>query len=562
MPLTSQELSQIQLARIERTEIKSLKAHQDEIDVAEEESLAGVKKRLAKLEKKQLELQRHVASDTSLESQIERMQETIVVTQTRIRVRASARTVVQLQENSRDHAPKVVKPKTLLEGVQDSIDYARSGKAKRAAFEDYERKKRKEKEAGQAASLNIKDEQLQDFRNAFSRFDADGSGSIDARELGSVMRMLGDNPTVVEVAALAHQMDASGEIEFGEFVEMMAVKKGYCAPGTTLSAADLAAVEEMDDEQAAAATQAKVEARARQAALAAATARDSQAAEAAAMESAEAAEIAAWAGGTIKALKPAPIYPDLIVEPKSLIVGNCRRNQEYLVLDAGHVDGWLRVHISNDVNTGWVSVHNNSGVAIIELVGEKKALLMAEEDAAAAAAAAAEAARLTPGPLKIFIHRPYADCADVRIDGLWPHNTVRELTLRVHHAMGLHPLSQQLSYDDAALHMADDTTTMSDLSIPQFGRVDSAHKGEEMLGAQDEGMLGVSAGWVGEAIDVRETMESAAANVGHRLAMLQLANDPMLKGMVMPPNPRMGRGGHGYGGGGGGRRGGGGRGAR
>ena len=544
----------------ERTEIKSLKTRQKEIDAAEDESLAGVKKRLAKLEKKQLELQRHVASDTSLESQIERLRETIVVTETRIRVRSSARTVVQLGVNSRDGRAKEVKPKTLLEGVQDSIDYARSGKAKRAAFEDYERKKRKEKEAASVASLNVKDEQLQQFRNAFSRFDADGSGSIDARELGSVMRMLGDNPTVVEVASLAHQMDGdgSGEIEFGEFVEMMAVKKGYCAPGTTLSAADLAAVEEMDDEQAAAATAAKVEARARQAALAAATARDSQAAEAAAMESAEAAEVIAWAGGTVKAIRPAPIYPDRIVEPKSLIVGNCRRNQEYLVLDAGHVDGWLRVHIAD----GWVSVHNNSGVPILELVGEKKELLLAGEDAAAAAAAAAEAARLTPGPLKIFIHRPFADCADVRIDGLWPHNTVRELTLRIHHAMGLHPLSQQLSYGDVALAMADDTTTMDDLAIPQFGRVDSAHQGEEMLGAQDEGMLGVSAERVGQAVDVRQTMEEEAASIGHRLAMLHLANDPRLSGMAMPPNPRMGRGGGGglRGGGGGGR--GGGRGGR
>jgi hypothetical protein len=70
-------------------------------------------------------------------------------------VRSSARTVVQLGVNSRDGRAKEVKPKTLLEGVQDSINYARSGKAKRAAFEDYERKKRKEKEAKQLVRTHI-----------------------------------------------------------------------------------------------------------------------------------------------------------------------------------------------------------------------------------------------------------------------------------------------------------------------------------------------------------------------------------------------------------------------
>ena len=97
MPLSQQELSIIQLKRIERTEIKSLKSQQQETDEQEEEALGGVKKKLARLEKKQLELQRHVKSDTSLEPQIERLQEQIVVTERRIRARQSARTVAQSQ---------------------------------------------------------------------------------------------------------------------------------------------------------------------------------------------------------------------------------------------------------------------------------------------------------------------------------------------------------------------------------------------------------------------------------------------------------------------------------
>ena len=76
-------------------------------------------------------------------------------------------------------------------------------KMKRAAFEQYLIKKRKEGEAASVASLNLKDEVLAEFREAFAKFDGDNSGSISAGELGKVMRMLGDNPSVVEVAALA-----------------------------------------------------------------------------------------------------------------------------------------------------------------------------------------------------------------------------------------------------------------------------------------------------------------------------------------------------------------------
>ena len=114
MPLSQQELSLIQLKRIERTEIKSLKSLQHDTDEKEAESLGGVKAKLERLEKKQLELQRHVKSDTSLEPQIDRLREQVVVTERRIRARQSARTVAQLQENTRDRAPKAEKHAFLL----------------------------------------------------------------------------------------------------------------------------------------------------------------------------------------------------------------------------------------------------------------------------------------------------------------------------------------------------------------------------------------------------------------------------------------------------------------
>ena len=100
--------------------------------------------------------------------------------------------------------------------------------------------------------------------------------------------------------------------------------------------------------------------------------------------------------------------------------------------------------------------------------------------------------------------------------------------------------------------MGDDVTTIGDLGVPQFGCIDSGHRGEEMLGPSAEGMLSVSAGRVNMAVEERETIEVSCASIGHRLAMMELANDPRLSGMAMPPNPRYGRGGLGYGGGRGG----------
>ncbi|KAF9345906.1 hypothetical protein BGX34_004369 [Mortierella sp. NVP85] len=61
---------------------------------------------------------------------------------------------------------------------------------------------------------------------AFSLFDTDGDGLITVKELGSVMRSLGQNPTDSEVQDMVNEVDADGNgtIDYPEFLTMMARK--------------------------------------------------------------------------------------------------------------------------------------------------------------------------------------------------------------------------------------------------------------------------------------------------------------------------------------------------
>ncbi|XP_034662746.1 calmodulin-related protein 97A-like [Drosophila subobscura] len=69
----------------------------------------------------------------------------------------------------------------------------------------------------------LTEEQIAEFKEAFSLFDKDGSGSITTRELGVLMRSLGQNPTEAELQDLVNEVDidGNGEIDFNEFCSMM-----------------------------------------------------------------------------------------------------------------------------------------------------------------------------------------------------------------------------------------------------------------------------------------------------------------------------------------------------
>ncbi|XP_009321443.1 PREDICTED: troponin C, skeletal muscle [Pygoscelis adeliae] len=66
----------------------------------------------------------------------------------------------------------------------------------------------------------LSEEMIAEFKAAFDMFDADGGGDISTKELGTVMRMLGQNPTKEELDAIIEEVDEDGEWPSGQRTDL------------------------------------------------------------------------------------------------------------------------------------------------------------------------------------------------------------------------------------------------------------------------------------------------------------------------------------------------------
>uniref|UniRef100_A0A2K6S4I3 EF-hand domain-containing protein n=1 Tax=Saimiri boliviensis boliviensis TaxID=39432 RepID=A0A2K6S4I3_SAIBB len=60
----------------------------------------------------------------------------------------------------------------------------------------------------------LTEEQVAEFKEAFSLFDKDGDGTITTKELGTVMGSLGQNPTEAELQDVINEVDADGNVRW------------------------------------------------------------------------------------------------------------------------------------------------------------------------------------------------------------------------------------------------------------------------------------------------------------------------------------------------------------
>merc|ERR1712142_727350 len=69
-------------------------------------------------------------------------------------------------------------------------------------------------------------EQIAMFQDAFNLFDSDADGAVNVREVGMILKAVGQNPSEAEIQdmVMAVDKDGTGSVDFPEFLMMMAHK--------------------------------------------------------------------------------------------------------------------------------------------------------------------------------------------------------------------------------------------------------------------------------------------------------------------------------------------------
>jgi Ca2+-binding EF-hand superfamily protein len=81
--------------------------------------------------------------------------------------------------------------------------------------------------AAEAILVQFSKEELKTLNDQFSRFDTDGSGDIDSKELAVIMGMIGQQCTPAELAELMKEADSDGDgnVSYEEFLSLVLSSK-------------------------------------------------------------------------------------------------------------------------------------------------------------------------------------------------------------------------------------------------------------------------------------------------------------------------------------------------
>merc|ERR1712129_295764 len=73
---------------------------------------------------------------------------------------------------------------------------------------------------------SLSSEQIRRYKAAFTKFDTDKDGVITGKELGKILRHIGQNPTEAEVQEMVEEADkdGTGTLDIIEFLQMMREK--------------------------------------------------------------------------------------------------------------------------------------------------------------------------------------------------------------------------------------------------------------------------------------------------------------------------------------------------